>query len=116
MRCRWMLYLEADDNLLIMPGVPRSWLKDGDDITLRDAASYFGHVSFSVASQISTGYMNVYVKLDRKTHPLPDKLIVRIPHPDGMKPKSVTAGAYEIIDETVVINGFMGEIEFKAFF
>jgi len=115
MRCRWMLYLEADEDLTILPGVPRKWLANGNEIEINEAASYFGHVGFNVVSRVSERKITVYVKL-KPIHRLPERLIVRIPHPDGIKAGSVSAGVYDAGNETVIIDGFKGEIGFTVYF
>ena len=116
MRCRWMLYLEAGEALNIMPGVPRSWLEDGKEIHLHGAASYFGKVYVDAVSDVSNGRISVHVKVEDLPGRLPKKLLVRVPHPQGLQAASASVGCYDPTMETVTIDGFDGKVEFELIF
>ncbi|MHB1356918.1 MAG: glucosidase family protein [Anaerolineae bacterium] len=116
MRCRWMLYLEDGDTLKVLPGIPHAWLEDGKEIVLDRAATYFGKLSLKVVSQLATGRITVRVKVDGVPDRLPKTLSVRIPHPQGMKAKNVSAGKYDEASETVTFEGFGGEAVFEVRF
>jgi hypothetical protein len=114
MRCRWMLYLEAGDTLTIAPGIPRSWLQDGQEVSVEQVACYYGTLSYSVKSEISVGKMTGHVRLTGDNRP--SCLAVRIPHPDNLKASSVTSGRYCGNTETIYFDEFIDEIDFQISF
>jgi hypothetical protein len=116
MRCRWMLYLEAGDELRILSGIPRAWMENSQEIHLHNAGSYFGKVHVDIVSDVSHNKISVAVKVDGGPGRLPQKLVVRVPHPDGAKAVSVSAGLYDEACETVTIEGFSGDAAFDVRF
>jgi hypothetical protein len=107
METRWMLYLEDDQTLRLLSGVPRKWLENGKKIEVRNAASYFGPISFSVVSNTDRNFIEATVECtsDRK----PEEVKFRIPHPDGMNPSKIAGGVYDKISESVIIKPFSGK-------
>jgi hypothetical protein len=106
-----MLYLEEGRILNLLPGVPRNWLEDGKEISLKNVASYFGPLSLSVTSHVNDGSIDVKVSCssDRR----PDQVRIRIPHPKGLKAISVIGGVYNPETESVLISNFQGEASLK---
>ncbi|MGH8017351.1 MAG: hypothetical protein ACREIA_03535 [Opitutaceae bacterium] len=82
METRWMLYLEQEQTLKLLAGIPRRWLEDGKAITLDRVSSFFGQLSLDVRSRLSEGVIEANIAC-------PDD---RMPHPDGHKPRSVIGG------------------------
>jgi hypothetical protein len=107
MQTRWMLYLEDGEKLRVLPGVPRSWLEAGKKITVDGASTYFGPLSFSVSSQLDEGRIEAMITCgdDRR----PSEVLLRLPHPEGLKPKSVHGGTYDPAIESVRISPFTGQ-------
>jgi hypothetical protein len=115
MRCRWMLYLEDGSSLKLLPGVPRAWLEDGKTIYVDGVKSHFGTLSYRVDSMIGVGRIKVSVSLEGEV--MPDKLIVRIPHPcEGKKAVSVSRGYYDAAAETITLSNFTGQAEIEVVF
>jgi hypothetical protein len=106
METRWMLYLEENQTLKLLAGVPRKWLENGKEIEITKVASYFGPLSFRVVSNIDKGYIEATI--DCKSERMPQQVILRIPHPSFKKPVKVTGGLYNDADETVIIKPFYG--------
>jgi hypothetical protein len=106
METRWMLYLEENNTLKLLSGVPRKWLEDGKEIEVTNAASYFGPLSFRVVSNINKGVIEATIEC--KSGRMPQQVILRIPHPTRKKPVNVTGGSYNEADETVTVNPFNG--------
>ncbi len=106
METRWMLYLEEDQTLKLLAGVPRKWLENGKEIEVTNAASYFGPLSFRVVSDIDKGYIEATIEC--KSERMPQQVIIRIPHPTLEKPVNVIGGSYNDVDETVTIEPFNG--------
>lgn len=112
MRCRWMLYLQDEDTLTLLPGVPRKWLEQGKRIAVKGMQTYFGPLAFTVESDVSRGSIKVCVELS-DTSRLPKSLKVRIPHPAEQKAVAITQGEYCPCCETVTLDQFTGKACFE---
>lgn len=77
---RLMLIYERGDTLILMPAVPRKWLKDGKQISVRNAATYFGPLSFEVESKVSDGFIRM--KLNPPTRKTPKLIQIFFRHPE----------------------------------
>jgi hypothetical protein len=108
METRWMLYMESGDILNLLPGIPRIWMKDGENIELKNACSYFGSFDLKVQSDLK----NKCIKADLKCNSdrLPAVITLRLPHPEGLKPSKVTGGNYDGQTESVIIQPFSGSV------
>jgi len=111
METRWMLYLEDGQTLKLLSGVPRKWLENGKKIEVRNAASYFGPVSFSVLSNVDKN--NIVASIECDSDRKPEEVRIRIPHPDGKTPSNVTGGVFDKTTETVIIKPFGGKSEVR---
>ena len=109
MQTRWMLYMEDSDTLKLLPGIPRRWLDDGNEIILENMASYFGPVSISLFSDLENNTIRAIIRCN--TDQKPATVMVRIPHPATRYPVNVTGGKYDQQSETVTIESFSGEAE-----
>ena len=106
METRWMLYLEEGHTLRLLAGAPRAYLEDGKTVAVENAASYFGPLSFRVESHAAQGLIRATVSCAGDRHP--DVVEFRVPHPDGLRAKSVEGGVYDPTTETVRIAPFRG--------
>ena len=106
MQTRWMLWLEQGETLRLLPGVPRAWLEHGKRIELRDVATSFGPASLTVRSLVGDGMIEASVECpgDRRPH----SVLVRLPHPECLKPRAVEGGCYDAETETVRVDDFAG--------
>ncbi|MBK7713067.1 MAG: hypothetical protein IPJ37_20605 [Bacteroidales bacterium] len=111
METRWMLYLENEQSLALLPGVPRKWLENGKRIEVKNAASYFGPISFTVVS--NTDHNNIIATVECNSDRKPTEIKFRIPHPEGKIPSSVTGGIYDKATETVTIKPFSGKADLR---
>ncbi|MFD0711813.1 hypothetical protein [Paenibacillus sp. GCM10027626] len=114
MQTRWMLYMEEGNRLKLLPGIPRAWLEDGKTIELQEAASYFGPITLQVESLLEKGVIKA--KVVCSTNRRPHTVWIRLPHPQGMHPKSLSGGSYVREEEAVQIEGFTGSAEIELFF
>jgi hypothetical protein len=80
--------LRGDGTLFIGQAVPRAWLTDGKRLRVERAPTYFGPVSFSVASRAAAG--EITVTLDAPSRQPPAALLVRLRHPQRKPLQSVT--------------------------
>jgi len=115
MQTRWMLYMEKDSSINIFPAVPRRWFEDGKRIEVKNASSYFGRVSFASVSELSDK-RTITASFESLSKRKPEKIRIRIPHPDGKKPKKVEGGSYEPHSETVEVAGFKGRCSIRLYF
>jgi hypothetical protein len=106
MQTRYMLYLERGETLDLLPGIPRSWLQDGETIELQNVATYFGPVSLKVRSKLAENYIEAVVECSSERRPKTVEL--RLPHPDGRKATSIKGGRYDAERDRVIIENFDG--------
>jgi len=116
MRTRWMLYMEEENTLNVLPGIPRKWLEDGKSISLDGMRTYFGPMKLFIQSNVSIGKVKVFLKIDAPISRLPKSVRIRIPHPYNMKATYTSAGEYCKETETVLISDFTGEVDFEVSF
>ena len=105
---------EDGDELHLLRGVPRAWLNNGKRIDVAGAATYFGTLSFTVESCAKEGLITAEITCtpDRA----PKKIVVSLPHPEGLRAKTVTGGEYEADRERVTITEFPGKASICARF
>lgn len=111
METRWMLYLEEDQTLNLLPGIPRRWLEDGKMIELKNVATYFGPLSMVVNSNLNKGFIEATIECDSER--MPKQVALRIPHPTGKRAVKVTGGSYDYASESVIIKPFTGKAGIK---
>ena len=109
MQTRWMLYMERGQTLELLAGVPRAYLEDGKNIEMKRAASYFGPVSLKAESKLSDGRIVAAVEcpVERGLK----RVELRLPHPEGRRPTSVSGGQYNPETEKVTVEPFGGHSE-----
>ena len=107
METRWMLYLEEQQTLKLLSGVPRQWLQDGKTISVDQVSTYFGPLSFTVNSQLSSGSIDGTVTCAGGRQPA--TIVLRLPHPEGKRPRVVKGGVYDATTESVTITSFEGQ-------
>jgi hypothetical protein len=114
MATRWMLFLEEEQTLKLLSGVPRKWLESGKTISLDRVSTYFGPLSVKVESQEQSNRIEAVVTCedDRK----PETVVLRLPHPDGKQPRSVEGGRYDAATESVIVSPFTGRANVRLEF
>jgi len=114
METRWMLYLEEGRTLRLLPGIPRKWMEDGKQITLKNVGSYFGPISLQVNAKTKSGVIEAAISCNSGFKP--QNVIIRLPHPEGRKATKVTGGTYDPLTESILIKDFNGTAIVKAEF
>lgn len=114
MQTRWMLYLEEADTLKLLTGIPRAWLENGKQIKLNRVMSYFGPLTLHVKSNLDAGLIEANIEVDSNRPPR--RIVLRLPHPKGLKAKKVIGGTYDPKTETLVIDPFKKTANVKAWF
>jgi len=85
---RLMFIQEEGDELYLARAIPRYWLKDGQKIAIRNAATYFGPMSFEIRSFVNEG--RIEMTLDPPTRNAPKFIHIRFHHPEGKPITRVT--------------------------
>ena len=109
MQTRWMLWMEQGSTLKLLGGVPRAYFEDGKRIEIKKAASYFGPVSLETESKLGDG--QIVATLECSPDRGLKRVELRLPHPEGRRPTSVTGGKYDADTETVTVEPFNGRAE-----
>lgn len=114
MQTRWMLYMEHGDTLELLPGVPGNYLREGSTIELDRVASYFGPLTLRVESKAGSG--RIEARIECRSARGPRIVEIRLPHPEGLKPRRVEGGVYDPATERVRIADFSGSASVVAEF
>ena len=85
---RLMFAAEMDDRLYLGRGIPRYWIRDGQSIGIRNAATYFGPLTYEIHSEAGAGRISML--LDAPTRNAPRQVVVRFRHPDDKPIRGVT--------------------------
>lgn len=109
LQTRWMLFQERGDSLALLPLMPRDWLQDGQEIRFGNMVSYFGPISLHVQSQLERGIITA--RFSCESPRAPQKISIRLPHPQGLQPTEVSGGEYDAATETVNISSFKQSAE-----
>lgn len=84
---RMMLVREDGDRLWIGQAVPRHWMADGNTIEVKEAATAFGPVSFSIRPHPDSG--RIEIKLTAPARRTPKAVALRLREPSGRKVAAV---------------------------
>ncbi len=109
METRWMLYLEEGDTLRLLSGVPRAYLQPSATLSVKNAASYFGPLSFAVV--VAADGKDVRITIDCPSAHRPRAVEVRVPHPGGIRANAASGGRYNPERETLRVEAFSGHAE-----
>ncbi len=78
---RSMLVMERGEVLWLAPLIPGEWLRPGKTISVSNAPTRFGPVSYRMVSRIDAGVIDLAVTPPNRI--VPDALVVRLRHPEG---------------------------------
>lgn len=85
---RTMFLTERGDDLWLAPFVTNQWLKNGMRVSVRNAPSKFGTVSYSLRSSVASRKIDAVIELPNGFRGR--RLVLRLRHPDGRRLHSVT--------------------------
>lgn len=114
---RLMFLMERGKELWLAPFVTSNWLRDGMTVSIKDASSFFGNVSYTISSHVKRGYIDAEVHAPERISP--DKLVIRLRHPDGKKMKGVfingkECDGFDAMKEIVIVRRPKGTISIRA--
>lgn len=84
---RLMLVQERGDELWLAPIITNNWLKDGMNLSVTNAPTRFGPVSYVLTARGGV----IEAKIEPPKRSAPKAIVIRLRHPDGKKMTSVTA-------------------------
>lgn len=84
---RFMMVIERENELWLAPFVTNDWMKDGMKVSLANAPTRFGNVSYSITSHAKQGYIEATI--NPPTRNAPAEIVIRLRHPEGKKMRSV---------------------------
>ena len=65
-----------------------NWLRDGQGVSVKNAPSQFGQISYQIQSHANKGYIEAII--NPPTGQSPGCLVIRLRHPDGKPMRAVT--------------------------
>jgi hypothetical protein len=110
-RLRQMLVMEEDDTLWLARATPRAWLEPGKKISVRNAPTHFGNVTYEIRS--AAGSLAAKIQLPARQ---PLKAVrLRLRHPGSRPIRDVQVNdkswaAFDPAAELVRLDGLAGEI------
>ena len=116
MRCRWLLYMDAGKQLNFLPAVPRKWLEDGKQIRFQGMKSRFGTLCLDLKSDLAQNRVDVALEIVPQEGWTPERITLRVPHPEGAKAVKVSEGVYDPQTETVELPLFQGQKNITLWF
>ena len=110
-RVRAMLVMEDGKSLWLARATPRAWLEQGQKISVKDAPTFFGTVSYEIISDVEHGTINATVEMPSR-HP-PQNVVLRFRHPKALPIQSVTINGndwkhFNKDKETIELNDLAG--------
>jgi len=87
-RFRMMLVMEDGDWLWLARATPRAWLEHGKKISVKNAPTHFGTVSYEIVSDIDNGRITATVEMPSRKPP--KAVLLRFRHPRSSPIKSAT--------------------------
>lgn len=106
---RLMFVREAGEDLYLGQAIPRYWLRDGNEIGIRRAATYFGPMSL-VYRPSSRRAGTIEVQLDPPKRNPPKTIYLRLRHPEEKPIKTVAVNGkpytnFDVKKEWIVLPG-----------
>ena len=85
---RTMLVQERGDELWLAPFMTSNWLGDGQRVSVENAPTFFGKVSYQIQSHANEGYIEATI--NPPIRQAPRSLVLRLRHPEGKPMRAVT--------------------------
>ena len=85
---REMLVEERGDELWLAPLITSNWLADGLSVSVTNAPTRFGRVSYRLTSHVGKGFIEA--RIEPPARSAPKAIALRLRHPDGKKLRAVT--------------------------
>ena len=102
------------DTLRLAFATPRKWLADGQKIEVKNAATEFGPIGFTIQSALKDGHIDAEIDLPKNP---PQKTLLRLRLTDAYRIRSATAnGEKRDVDggETINLTSLSGRVTIRA--
>ncbi len=114
---RNMLAMEHRDELWLARATPRAWLEQGKKISIKNASTHFGALSYEIVSDVDHGTITATLEMPARN--APSSVILRLRHPKTAPIKNVTINgkpwtAYHKEKETIEIKRLTGTVTVVA--
>jgi hypothetical protein len=93
---RTMLVTERGDQLWLAPFVTSNWLKDGQKLSVSNAPTRFGPVSYQLESHLAEGYIRA--RILPPVRQAPNRIVLRLRSPEGSPIRSVRVNGKQHTD------------------
>ncbi len=118
-RLRMMLVEEDGGSLWLARATPRAWLEDGKRITVQNAPTHFGDVSYEINSALKDGRIDATVNLPSRQSPR--DVLLELRHPDSAPIVGVTVDGkkwvkFDAAAGTIHLSGLAGVVKVEAMF
>ena len=88
-RFRNCLVMEQADSLWIARATPKEWMQQGGTISVRNAPSHFGEVTYEIVSDVDRG-RQISATIEIPTRTPPKTVRLRLRHPQGLPIQQLT--------------------------
>jgi hypothetical protein len=85
---RSMFVTERGEELWLAPFIPQAWMKDGLAVSVANAPTKFGPVSYRIRSR--AGQNAIEAEIDPPQRGEPREIVIRLRHPEGRAMRAVT--------------------------
>lgn len=116
-RVRMMLVMEEGESLWLARATPRAWLNQGQKISVKNAPTFFGTLSYEIVSDVDNGKITATVQIPSRS--TPESVLLRFRHPKVLPIKSVEVNGKSWTDfdrekETICLKGLSGPVTVQA--
>jgi len=114
---RNLLVMENRQSLWLARATPRVWLEQGKKISVMNAPTYFGTVTYEIVSDVDSGKITATVEMPARK--APKEVVLRFRHPKSAPVKSVTVNGkpwteFNKDKETITLKGLTGTVTLTA--
>ena len=112
-RLRNLLVMEGGETLWLARAAPRAWLEQGKKISVKNAPTWFGTVSYEIVSDADNGKITATVTMPSRE--APKAVLLRLRHPQSAPIKDVTVNGkawkdFDPAKEVVKLRGLTGSV------
>ena len=114
---RTLLVMEDGDRFWVARATPRVWLEQGKRISVKEAPTYFGNVSYEIVSDVDHG--TITATIDMPSRHSANGVLLRLRHPKAAPIKSVTVNGqpwteFKKDKEVIELVGLQGRLTVVA--
>ena len=116
-RFRNLLVMEDGENLWLTRAAPRAWMEQGRKISVKNAPSHFGPVSYETVSDVDRGSIRTTISLPTRRRA--ENFLLRLRHPRALRIQNVLVNGkpwndFEPGREVIRLHGLKGQVRVEA--